>query len=433
MVVKNVSSGRLICFAISMLASSSGFSAGFIIPESSAEGVALSDAMVANSDLAGAFTYNYSSMLFADSDKISVDLIGVLLDVSVSPLSPNMEKGKVDNQASDAVLPSIYITQKISDQYSWGLHIGVPFGLETVWPEDTFSHFQATDTAIGAGGAVAGLHPTKSSIELVTLSPSVGRKINEHFAVAIGFDYYELIKVEMNSVSNQLNGDDNEIGWNVSLQYHADQWSFGASYHSSVDMKITGEAHISGVGPVLAATELGLPDRLQIGAGYQFTDKLFIEFDIERIGWSHYDKLALTSTGGAIPSGTVFSVTTNNWDDVINLRLGLTYKINDNTDLLLGAGYEEKAQGDEFFDATIADADRRLISFGVVNDLSDDWSFKVAYQFVKNTDRTIAGQSYVTQLVNSGGNDSDPNGTDVYNGDYKGNIHLLAIGVTKLF
>ena len=28
---------------------------------------------------------------------------------------------------------------------------------------------------------------------------------------------------------------------------------------------------------------------------------------------------------------------------------------------------------------------------------------------------------------------TDPNGTDVYNGQYKGNIHVLGIGVTKLF
>ena len=440
-----ISAGRLGClfvftrmkvcglplFTVLSVFSHSGSTAGFIIPESSVEGVALSDAMVANSSLPGAFTYNYSSMIFADSDQASIDLIGVSLDTSVAPLSPNSETGKQNNQASNALIPAFYIFQSLSSNYSWGLHFGVPFGLESVWPEDTFTYFQDVDTATGAGGAVAGLHPAQSRLELVTLSPSLAKKINQQFAVALGFDYYHLMDAELNSVANQVSGDGSELGWNLSFQYHLNQWSFGASYHSAIDMQITGNANIAGVGSVGTKTSLGLPDRLQIGTGYQFNEQWFVELDIERIGWSEYDQLQLTSTGGAIPATTVFSVNTNNWSDVTNVRLGMSYKIRNNTQLLFGAAFEEKAQGDDYFDAATADADRYMLSFGVLYQLTSEWILKAGYQYARIEERNIEGKDYLDQLVLTGGVNSDANGTNAYNGQYEGYIQMLAVGISR--
>lgn len=409
------------------------FSAGFSIPESSIEGIALSDALVANSELSGAFTYNYSSMLFTETDQFSIDLIGVSVDSSVTPLAPNNTTGRVNNQARDAVLPSIYITQKISQEYAWGLHLGVPFGLETVWPASTFSHFQAVDSLVAAGGAVAGLHPTRSSLELVALSPSVGKKLSDEFALAIGLDYYRVINVEMNSTANQLSGDGDELGWNLSMQFHKGDFSAGVSYHSALDISINGDADIGGLGVVSASTQLPLPDRLQFGVAYRWSETLTTEFDIERVGWSEYDQLVLTSTGGAIPAGTVFSTTRNHWRDVSNYRLGFVLELDSKTQLLLGAGYEVKAQGDNYFDASIADTDRYMLSVGGVYSAADNWQIKAAYQYAWMDGRSVNGRDYVNQLVTSGGLNTDPNGSDVYNGKYTGHIQMLGIGVSKLF
>ncbi|MCW8911680.1 MAG: outer membrane protein transport protein [Gammaproteobacteria bacterium] len=433
MSIKYVDSSRLVLFAVSVLVFKSGFSAGFIIPESSVEGIALSDAMVANPDSAGAFTYNYSSMVFSDSDKVSLDLIGVSVDTTVSPLSPNIETAKVANQASDAVLPSVYLTQKITDQYSWGFHIGVPFGLETVWPADTFSEFLSVDTAVAAGGDIAGLHPLKSSLELVTISPSFGIKVNEQTAIAFGIDYYRVIKVEFNTVGSQTSGDGSEAGWNVSAQYKQNDWSVGVSYHSEVDIGLEGASNITGMGVVSAKTELGLPYRFQVGAGYQLSRSLYAEFDIERIGWSQYDQTVLQATGGVLPAGTVYSVTSNYWDDVTNYRAGVIYQLNDNSQLLLGAGYEEAAQKDAYFDATTADADRYMLSFGFVNKVDRLWLLKAAYQYAWIDDRAVNGQSYLNRVASSSGLDTDANGTDAYNGQYEGHIQMLSFGVSRSF
>ncbi|MDH5485502.1 MAG: outer membrane protein transport protein, partial [Gammaproteobacteria bacterium] len=394
---------------------------------------ALSDAMVANTDSAGAFVYNYASMGFQDRNSFSVDFIGVSLDTRVSPLAPNTDTGSISNQAADAVIPSFYLTYKINPQYSLGFHLGVPFGLESVWPVDTFSQFSTVDTVVSAGGEIAGLQPLNSGLELFTLSPSLGLKINDHFVMALGLDYYTINKVEFNTAGSQTRGDGTEFGWNMSAQYKHREWSAGISYHSAVDIGLEGTTDITGMGRVYATTELGLPSRLQLGLGYALDDAVYLEFDIERVGWSQYDETVLEATGGALPEGTIYSVTENHWDDVTNYRVGLSYTLDEKNQLLFGAAYEETAQADAYFDATTADADRYMVSFGIVHALDKDWSFKAGYQYAWIKDRVVEGQSYLGQIVSSGGDDYDANGTDAYNGRYTGHIQMLSFGVSRAF
>ena len=137
------------------------------------EGVAVSNALVANSKLLGAFPYNYSSMVFHDGLNVSVDLLGLFSDANVAPKAPNAEIGTVDNEARNFFIPAVYAAQQITDQLSWGVHVGAPFGLETVWPSNTFSDFYSVDQSLNAGGLIAGLHPTKTSLDLFAVSPSV--------------------------------------------------------------------------------------------------------------------------------------------------------------------------------------------------------------------------------------------------------------------
>jgi long-chain fatty acid transport protein len=416
-----------------VLSSHQSFAGGFRIPESSVEGIALSDALVADPVSSGAFTYNYSSMAFHEGMNLSIDGVGVFTNSSVSPNAPNAPVGSVDNQSDDAFLPSLYFTQGITDKYSWGIHLGVPFGLESVWPVGTFSQFVTADTVLGAGGAIAGMQPTDSSLELFNVSPSFGIKLGDNASVALGIDYYNIKSVELNTLGSQTKGDGDDFGWNASFMYNAAPWSFGASYHSKSEIDIDGNISIAGLGTIPAKTSLTLPYRFQIGVRNQLSENLAVEFDIERTGWSSYDQTVLTSSGGFIPAGTVLSTTTNDWKDITNLRLGLTWSLNSNTDLLFGTGYEETPQPDEHFDSTIADADRYMLSIGITHKLADGWKIKGGYQYGWLKDRAVSGQSYINQVASSGGTNLDPNGTDLYNGEYEGEAHLLGVGVTKSF
>ncbi len=406
---------------------------GFHIPELTAVGVALSDAMVANNELIGAFPYNYASMAFHGAPTLSIDSIGVLGKAVVSPRSPNSEVGTIENESSDEVLPSLYFNQPLYAALYWGIHIGVPFGLESVWPSDTFSQFATVDASTGASGTIASLHPTKSSIELYNITPSIAYKLDQSLSISIAFDYYHAEEVELNSVGSQMSGQGDGKGWAVGILYKAQSWSFGASYHSSATISIDGEVKIAGLGVSSANTEVTLPSRSQLGVSYRLSETVMTEFDIERIGWRTIDETTITSRGGVTPSGTELNTTTHRWRDIYNYRLGIRYQVRPTVALLFGTGYENTPQSENHFDASIADADRYMVSFGVKKIIHGNWHFTVGYQYAWSNKRNIIGRDYSNQVINSAGGQVDPNGTDAYNGEYRLSSHLLSLGISWSF
>ncbi len=236
--------GVLAVLAAGQLCSSLASAAGFIIPESSVEGIALADAVVANPHVPGAFTYNYASMLLREEASATLDMLAVQLQSSVKPAAPNAALGEIDNQADTALLPALYMTAPLTQYSALGLHIGVPFGLESVWPANTFSQFQSADTVIGAGGAIAGLQPLESSLEVIAISPSIGTRVGRDLALAIGVDYYNIDSVELVTTANRISGDGAETGWNLSAHYRFETWLLGVSYHAAVAARIDGEIKV---------------------------------------------------------------------------------------------------------------------------------------------------------------------------------------------
>ncbi len=401
---------------------------GFRIPESSIGGIALSNALVANPTLTDAFTYNYAAMGFHEGTIISLAGFGIAVDSSVTPGGPNAATGKVKNKSDDAVLPALYLMQQINNRWSWGLQAGVPFGLETVWPADTFSSFYTADTALGAGGSIAGLHPTDSELQLFNISPSIGLNLSDNLSVAVGLDHYTIKSVDVNSVGSRLKGDGNDLGWNLGVMYRNSAWTWGASFHSETEIDIKGSLSIIGSEKIAGRSQLTLPYRFQMGAHYQHSDKLAVEIDLERVGWHAHEKTVLRTE-----QGDILSTNTNNWTDNTNIRLGMTWQLNPKTQLLFGTGYSETPASEHYFDATIAGNDTYMMSMGVTRQLRYGWAIKAAYQYAWVKDRTVSGRDYITQIAGSGGSNVDPNGSDAYNGKYKGDAHMVGIGITKAF
>ncbi len=419
--------------SLPILIASPCFAAGFRLPEAAVEGVALSNALVANPELAGAFPYNYAVMSFHEGTTFAIDTISILGNMSVEPMAPNQAGDKIDSDFDNTTVPSVYWMQTINANWSWGIHAGIPFSLSNEWPASTFTQFAQIDAATGAGGALAGLHPTSSRLDLYAISPSVSYQFSEQFSAAVGLDYYRVHKVELNTVGTNTRGSGDEMGWNAAVMYHAAPWTLGASFHSAATVDIDGVTDIIGLGRSTGSTSFTLPSRLQVGMNYRFNERLSAELDIEHIAWRRFDNIRLISTGGAVPAGITLSENQYNWDDSYNVRLGFVWRQNDNTDWLLGLGYEQSPQSNQYFDPALSEADRYMVSIGLNQRLGDGWLIKLGYQYGWQKSRTITGHNYGQQLLNSGGSHTDPNGSDAYNGRYQGDMHLLGIGMTKQF
>ena len=403
---------------------------GFRIPELSATGLGMANAVVANAEEPGALIYNPAAMAFHEGMVFNGGLAGLKLNVHVDP-----ENGEAtDSTGKDSfVVPNLYFMQQISDQWSWGFGLSAPFGLETKWPAGTFQTF--ADVAALTTPLIAALEPEASKIEMVNLNPNVAYRLGPNTSVSAGVMYYMLRELVFNTQGISIDGDGNDFGWNLGIQHVAGPWSFGASYRSRVKVEAKGSVDASSVLPPGAVTssdataEVEFPDMLQLGTRYAFNEAWAVEFDYEWTGWSAFDVVEITHSTD-LPGDCLCS--TNNWENSSAYRLAASYNLNDATQLRFGYSWDETPQPDKYFSARVPDADRQLLSIGIGYDFGT-WELDAGYMYVLFDNRTVdrPASSYLTQIATGGG--TDPNGTDAYNGEYESSVHLLALSASVKF
>jgi len=388
---------------------------GFRVPEISTVGTATANALVANTNELGALAYNPAGMAFHGQDSLVAGLTYLTYDLSVTQAG-----SKTDSDGKDSfVIPNFYYLAKGKGKISSGLAINSPFGLETSWPKDTFPLF---------AGSLDPLEPEQSTIEMVNINPNLSYQIDATSALAFGLDLYYLNKLVFNTQQISIDGRGSGLGWNLAYLKKHGKWSFGASYRSRVNVDINGKFDASAIGqPVTTAkTAVEFPDIFQAGVAFQATDKLGLEFDIDYTGWSSFDQFAITTPNGS----NTLTTSTNNWDGAMAYRLGAIYRLSPATQLLFGYSLDQKAQPDEYFSARIPDADRQLFSLGVTHDFGN-WTLEAAYMHVATDSRTInSSESYLLKAL---GGDTDPNGTDAYNGTYESSVNLFSVGLSMEF
>ena len=396
----------LLAAAIALAVSSNASASGFRLPEVSIAGLGTSNALVANSSELGALIYNPAGMSLHDKGGAVAGLTDINLDLKVDPKggTPTDSTGK-DNIG----VPSGYFMGQLDNGWAWGLGISVPFGLETRWPAGTFPSFA------GPLGAAA---PEHSKLEVLNFNPNVSKRISPNTSVAFGVDFYNAKSMIFNTQAYAIDGTGEGTGFNLAVLHKAGAWSFGGSYRSQVDVDINGQ--VSGAP---ATTTITFPWMLQVGARYQASKALALEFDVERTGWSKFDKLVIKA-----PVAATTITSTNNWNDSNAYRFGGTYQIAPRTQLRFGLALDKTPQGDSYYSARVPDADRKLYSIGIAQDMGG-WSLEAGYMRVEFDDRTVnSSVSYPRSLSNT-----DPNGTSAYNGKYTASVNLYGLGVSTTF
>ena len=387
---------------------SSAQASGFRIPEVSVLGIGTSNALVANTDELGALPYNPANMAFHEENGLVAGLTYIGYDLKTDTTVQG--GGSNDSTGRDTFwVPNLYVMAPGYGKVSFGIGVNSPFGLETGWSDATFPSFAAL------GPAAAAAAPAVSRIEMININPNIAYQFNNTTSLAVGVDYYQLRDIMLNTQAFKIEGTGQDFGWNIGFTKKFDKWNLGLSYRSSVEVGINGT--LNDGAPATSSVEF--PDMLQIGAFYQASDKWGIELDVERTGWSSFDKLVISA-----PAVPITITSTNNWDDTWALRLGAIYAINEKTNLLLGYSFDETGQPDQYFSARVPDNDRQLFSVGVTHDYAG-WTLEASYMYVMVDDRTFN--------TTTPPNPADPNGTSLYNGTYESSVNLLGIGLSTKF
>ena len=412
---------RMLTFARKRLPSALGVSllgvaltaqaSGFRLPEDSIAGMGYTNAIVANPDETGAYAYNPAALGLHQRDSLSVGLIAI---------DPNLKKDNTkSNPSTPFYVPNLFYAYHVKNTpWALGLNIDSPFGLETKWPAPgTFPLLDPFGTS-----------PTRSRLEMINYNPNVVYRVGPDTSLAVGADYYDLRKANLDSSGSTLQGKGSEWGWNVALLHRMGPWSFGASYRSRVNVDVNGSVGFPLGNPTLglpagstlpAKTRMDFPAMLQVGARYRFNPQWAAEFDIERTYWSSFNQLQIQAQ---VPGAgwTTLRTDQNQWKNSNAYRFGVSYKPDTVNTWRFGYTFDQTPQPDATFSARVPDADRNLFAVGYGRALGQGWSLDLAYMYVNFQNRTI-NQTAI------------PNVGPGYNGTYKSSVNLFGVGITKTF
>ncbi|MDX2463633.1 MAG: outer membrane protein transport protein [Porticoccus sp.] len=391
-----------ICSSVMML---SATASGFRLPELSTAGTSLSSAVVANPDLPGALPYNPAIMAFQKKGQLIGGVVFVQPDISANPDIGTAS----DSQGKDHIaVPNVFVTKHIDEKWSWGVGVNAPFGLETKWKDETFEVFDLASDAF---------EPEHSKLKMLNINPNAAYQLNANTSLAFGVDNYRVLKLIFNTQDINIDGSGDGFGWNLGLLHVQNDWSFGLSYRSSVKVTIDGTLDPSALGPIPASdakAKIDFPSLLQIGGRYKVDERLAVELDIEKTGWSSFDTVEISHSSSGIQNPVNSE---SNWKNAIAYRLGATYEISSANQLLAGYAYDKSPSNDDFFSARLPGNDRQTLSVGLAHKLAN-WNLEFAYMYVKADDRKIAA--------------TNPE-TIPYNGTYQLSAHLFGFGVNTQF
>lgn len=315
----------------------------------------------------------------------------------------------------DAFVPSFHYALPIGENAAFGLSLVSPFGLSTDWGVFSPVRYQATFT------------------ELLTtnLSPEIGGKLSENFAVGAGLDL-QFARVKFNRILGTPNLAAVIPGFSPlfadSLSYNKAH-SYGVGFHAGVmgmfndnhtrvglnyqsKMKhnfhgysqLTGPLANAGL-PVLApslptstvirsndlfSNPVELPDVVTLSAYHDVNERFALLGSVVYTGWSVFKEITLNSVaaGTVLPdSGTIATAVVNttspqNYSDAWRASIGANYILNDQWMLRVGGGYDETPLNDIDRDVRLPDTSRWALSAGAHYQMRPNIGVDVGYTYL---------------------------------------------------
>jgi long-chain fatty acid transport protein len=415
--------------ALILLVSGTTFAAGFNIYEAGAKATALGGAFTATADDGSAIFYNSAGLAFLEGSGMSLNLMPILPTAEFT--GATMPDGSYDTaQTESAVfpIPGMYYYKNTGD-LSYGFGLYAPFGMGVAWEDPETSPGRQISYDV--------------NLQTVYFTPAIAMKMTDNIALSVGADIAHTAitlskftaipfggEMDMtNVIDAELTGDsDINITPVVSCMIKGlGALDIGIMYHHEKTMNIAeGELIMTNVAPAALApaidaqiaglggdtqyadTEFKLPHMLSLGAAWQATEKTRVEFNAVHFGWEHFDEIYLDFENDYLDQHIE-----ENYEDVWQYRVGVTYAMDEKTNILLGYVDDKTPQPVGSVNPMLPDADRKDYSVGVEYKYSDNMTFVGSYMSVNFDERSnvvdgVHG-SYETDVNPAGSYDSFAN------------------------
>lgn len=300
--------------------------------------------------------------------------------------------------AKNALVPHFHYARPLGENATFGLSVVSPFGLSTEWSRTSPVRYAATFS------------------ELITtdLSPEIGARITDNFALGLGIDL-QYTRVKFNSVlgvptvSNaftpagsrnpfQLDSPSYNKGNSFGVGFHAggmfmfneNHSRLGLNYQSKMDHKFHGYSRLTGrfANPTLTLTpfqvtnsnagltywsnnlysnNIEFPEIVTLSGYHDVNENLALLGSVVYTGWHTLRSIQLNNVAAfvsGIGQRKVNSISNQDYDNAWRFALGANYKFNETWMLRVGGGYDETPTINSERDIRLPDTNRWALSIG---------------------------------------------------------------------
>jgi long-chain fatty acid transport protein len=462
----------LLFAAAVLLVGPTAWAGGFQIFEHGASSTGMANARTAIADDVNALYYNPAAITELEGLQLQVGTTGILPLVHYDAAGPSdsprtypsyengsyMEKpvndgeNSVDAKAKGFTPIHLYATYRFDDLgISVGYGLNNPFGLGMYWPGDWDGKYVGTYTEIQTFFS----QPTVA----VDIAKLAGFKDRVKLSAAAGYNFVygtarlgrktdlrvgEVLSIgELQDPWGQLNMFGTAFGHGFNLAVYAEipgLLAFGASVRSAIRMPFSGDAKfkfndagratvdllgMSIPDKTTGSVDITLPWNLNFGVAFLGVENLKIAADAYVAFFQSYDELALKFScveEGTCSDSLDADPVVKNWGQSWQFCLGAEYLIAKSIVVRAGAGVVTTPVPDEYYDPSLPDGFRTLVSGGL-GYIGSFWKVDLGYMLAMwegNKDNQVGI-----------GDDNNPEG--LANGHYTTKSHLLALSLSAWF
>ncbi len=296
----------------------------------------------------------------------------------------------------EALEPGASWRRRLSDTWTVGMSVSVPWGLSTLYDKNWAGRYYAVE----------------SKLLTVNVAPDIAWQVSQNLSVGVGLQVQYAEGILSNaidfgtigalfSVPGALPGQqdgfaefkakDWAIGYRAGLIWKPDpRLSVGLAWRSGIRHDLDGDVDFSldgaGVGAALSAatgafvdgsasTRLSLPAVASAGITWKATDKLTLLGEVGYTDWGTIEELRVKFRNPAQPD----SAQTYGWSGAWLYAIGARYDIDKDWTLRAGAAIDESPARDATRDPRIPDATRTWLSASIERNLTESTSVQLGY------------------------------------------------------
>lgn len=304
------------------------------------------------------------------------------------------------------IIPFVAVGQQYSDRLAVGFGLDVPFGIGVEWDDGVF------ELDLGP----LGRHDIAKEAEIraIRLGPSVAWRANDAWSLGVRAFVHHVDAREISDLGS-ADGDGRTFGGQVGINYRGDKHVFAAAFTTRTHVVLEGTTTRIMTPNMPGEADIRLPARLQVGAAYRFAPDAWLEVDLDWIGWSYVNELAIKRADGTVLNE---GRTERRYKDTVTVRAGLRWEKSTDQLLFAGIAHDPTPVPEQDVAPTVNNTAMTRIGFGASFLLRRSLHLDMAYQYVYGHSRRISETAQDDIL----GID-----TGLFEGKYRSESHVVGI------